>query len=380
MSPVQDIVSRPRGAGDELLARVRAALDEEGYVAAEALITQWAGYRPSPVVDCPDVAERLGVGAVLVKDESERMGLKSFKSLGGAYAVHRAYQRWTASGAEGEFVVTCVTDGNHGLSVASGAQTLGVRCVIYVPDVVTERRREAMAAHGADVVALSGSYDEVTRRNAEDAASKGWTIVSDTSSTEVDNQSVVDVMQGYRVLGQEIVDDWESLRPTHLVLQAGCGGMAGAVVGHLLTRTPLEKLPTIIIVEPGNAACLTESARAGAPVVVEGSLDTLMAGLSVGEISLTAWEILRDSVDHYVAISDAEVTTAMRLLGKPGAQRAAVTSGETGAAGLAALLSLSRDAQLGAVGLGPQSRVLLINTEGDTDAQLYADIMDGRDP
>lgn len=373
---VADFVSRPRGTSEEVDGRARSILDDDGYAAAHRVITRWAGYAPSPVVECADIAQRLGVAAVLVKDESQRLGLKSFKSLGGAYAVHRAYQRWQDEGGRGEFVVTCVTDGNHGLSVASGAQSLGLRCVIYLPDVVTEKREQAIAAFGAEVVRRPGSYDDVTRDNARDAATYGWTIVTDTSSTEIENQSVTDVMQGYRVLAQEIVDAWDTLRPTHIVLQAGCGGMAGAVVGHLLTRMGLRELPTVVVVEPENAACLTESARAGEPAVVTGALDTLMAGLSVGEISLAAWEILKDSADHYVAVSDENVAPAMRLLGTPETERPAVVSGETGAAGLAAVLSLAQDRDhFQAVGLGAGSRVLLINTEGDTDPELYQQIM-----
>lgn len=365
-----DLVSIPRH--EQSQDNARRLLNEEAYTVANATITAWPKYVATPAVSCPDIAEKTGVESVIVKDESNRLGQKSFKSLGGAYAVTRAHQRWQDSGGQGEFVVTCVTDGNHGLSVAYGAQQLGVRCVVHIPDVVTEDRAAAIASYGAEVVRFPGNYDEVTRRNRELAAENGWTIVTDTSSVEVEVESVLDVMQGYRVLGQELVDEWEQLQPTHIFLQAGCGGMAASVVGHLLTRMPLADLPTVVIVEPAEAACLVETARANAPAVVTGALHTMMAGLSVGEISLAAWEILAGSAEFFLSITDDDVAPAMRMLGKPAVDRPAVVSGETGAAGVAALLSLSKDREkFGRLGLNERSRVLAINTEGDTDPLLY---------
>lgn len=367
-----------RARGNSANANAKRILDEDGYAHAREVITAWDKYEPTPLVSCPDIASKLGIDGLFVKDESARLGLKSFKSLGGAYAVHRAHERWLAEGADGEFVVTCVTDGNHGLSVASGAQTAGVKCVVYIPDVVTEMRADAITAFGAEVVRIPGNYDEVTRVNAEHAAERGWTIVTDTSSINAELQSVIDVMQGYRVLADEILDEWDDLDLTHVVLQAGCGGMAGAVIGHFLTRKPIEEMPKLVVVEPEQAACLVESARVDGPAVVSGALATMMAGLSVGEISLAAWDILSESVDYFVSISDEEVPSAMRLLGLPTGDRSAIISGETGAAGLAALMSLVHSQQHAVqVGLDASSRVLVINTEGDTDPELYKSIIAG---
>ncbi|WP_051792236.1 diaminopropionate ammonia-lyase [Amycolatopsis jejuensis] len=374
------VVSRDGTIDDRLLARVEQLLPEAGYREAAETLTSWPGYAPTPLVSCPDLASAAGVGQLLVKDESARLGLKSFKSLGGAYAVRLAYRRWREEhGADRpitDFVVTCVTDGNHGLSVAWGARELGCRCVIAVPAAVTDRRAKEIADLGAEVRRVHGNYDEVTAANSAEAAREGWVVITDTSSTDVAGSTVRDVMQGYRVLAEELVTQCGDELPTHVFLQAGCGGMAGALTAHLLTRWPADRFPAVVIVEPEKAACLLESAAAGEPQIVGGTHETIMGGLAVGEISLLAWEILRDAARHFTAIDDSPVAPAMRLLATPAADRPAVVSGETGAAGVAALTALAADpAGRTALGLGEHSRVLAVNTEGDTDPELYAELV-----
>ena len=370
-----NVVVNPAVSAEAAEASVREKLPQSGYLQAQESISRWDNYKVTPLVPLPDVAERLGVASVEVKDESGRMGLGSFKALGGAYAVRRAFEDWRREHPDDDpasFTVTCVTDGNHGLSVAWGANQLGCRCVIYVPDVVTELRENAIRAHGADVVRRSGNYDEVTVLNIADAEAAGWHIVTDTAPDMAAAESATVVMQGYRVLAEELLTQMQGSLPTHVFLQAGCGGMAASIVGHFVSRLRPEERPDFVIVEPENAACLLESAKAGKPVRVEGELDTIMAGLSVGEISLPAWDILQAAVRYFVTVSDDAVPVAMRLLARPaGRERPVVVSGETGAAGLAALIAAADNAATDELGLTADSRVLLLSTEGDTDPELY---------
>lgn len=361
--------------------QIAGVLNDEGYRRASTSITGWPHYQVTDLVSLPDVAEHLGVASVRVKDESTRMGLGSFKALGGAYAVQQAFEAWRDQQSPDDrdpanFTVTCVTDGNHGLSVAWGAQQLGCRCVIYIPDVVTEFRESAIRAYGAEVVRRAGNYDNVTTENAADAQAQGWYIVTDTAAEAAAVESAVMVMQGYRVLAEELVGQTWDERPTHVFLQAGCGGMAAAIVGHLVSRLPEAERPVFVVVEPERAACLQESARTGAPVRVEGNLDTMMAGLSVGEVSLPAWDVLRPSVRFFLTVSDDAVPASMRMLARPTSPaRRPVTSGETGAAGLAALLAAASNNVEDQLDLNSASRVLLLSTEGDTDPALYRQIV-----
>ena len=352
-----------------------------GYRRAKAEITRWPGYAPTSLRPLPALAQAAGVGAVVLKDEADRFGLGSFKALGGAYAVADVLlaelaRRGVAPSAGtgdllarrypiGDITVACATDGNHGRSVAWGAQRFGARCCIFVHETVSQSRVDAIARYGAEVRRVPGTYDDAVRAAAAEAELQGWLIVSDTSwpgYTEVPRL----IMQGYRLMADEALDQWQGPPPTHVFVQAGVGGAAAAVSVQMRAR--LSPPPALVVVEPDRAACLLASAEAGKPAAVEGELDTIMAGLACGEPSLLAWQELERAATAYLAIDDTEAIAAMRLLAQLG-----VVSGESGAAGLAGLLAAARDQSArSALGLGADSRVLLFSTEGATDPELYA--------
>ncbi len=355
-------------------------LPEAGFRRAQAEIRGWPGYAVTPMHDLASLAAAYGIGCLRMKDEASRFGLGSFKSLGGAYAVgvvvadelaragvaanatmaDLAAGRW--ADATSAITVTCATDGNHGRSVAWGAQRFGAKCVIFVHAGVTQGRRDAMAAYGAEIRVVAGNYDASVREAAAIAAASGWLVISDTSwagYTETPRQ----VMQGYRVMVDEALAQWTGAPPTHVFIQGGVGGVAAAVSVHL--RAHCRPLPRLVVVEPEAAACLLASARAGTPVVVPGDLDTLMAGLACGEPSPLAWAELGRAAFAFMAIPDAAAVAAMRGLAGLG-----IVAGEAGVAGLAGLALVAADP--GALGLSPDSRVLVFSTEGATDPALYA--------
>lgn len=358
-------------------------LPDRGFRRARVEITSWPGYAATPLHDLASVAAGAGIGAVRLKDEAARFGLGSFKALGGAYAVAMALaaelaRRGVAPQARSEdlvagtyldttrdITVACATDGNHGRSVAWGAQRFGCRCVIYVHATVSQGRVDAIARYGAEVRRVPGTYDDAVRQAAKDAAENGWFVISDTSY-EGYTTVPVDVMQGYRLMAAEALEQWEGAPPTHCFMQGGVGGAAAAVSVQL--RTTLATPPMFIVAEPDRAACLLASAEAGEPVAIPGDLDTLMAGLACGEPSILAWQELARAADAFMAVPDEAAVECMRLLARQG-----IVAGESGVAGLAALLLAAADpAARAALSLGPDSRVLLFSTEGATDPELYA--------
>jgi diaminopropionate ammonia-lyase len=367
-------------------------LNEAGFAAAEREISRWPGYAETPLHALPRLAARLRIAALAYKDESGRFGLKSFKALGGAYAVFRLLTGMisTRTGVERvecrrmidreyadiarSVTVTCATDGNHGRSVAWGAQLFGCRCVIYIHEGVSEARRAAIARYGAEVIRVPGNYDDSVRHAAAEAARRGWTVVSDTSY-EGYRDIPIDVMHGYGVLAREIVRRMSDSPPTHVFVQAGVGGLAASVCAVFWIAWG-ERRPKLVIVEPTAADCHFRSARAGRPVAVGGSLDTVMAGLACGEVSPVAWEILDCGASAFVAIDDTFALDAMRVLARPAPGDPAIVAGETGASGLAALLAADELDDVRAVlGLNRSSRVLLIGSEGDTDPEIYTRIV-----
>jgi diaminopropionate ammonia-lyase len=364
-------------------------LPASGFRRARAQITSWAGYAPTPLHDLPAVAATAGVAQIRIKDEGGRFGLGSFKALGGAYAVANLLsgelsRRGVANAAgAGEFAdgryrdatraitVTCATDGNHGRSVAWGAARFHCRCVIFVHATVSQPRVDAIAAFGAEVRRVAGNYDDAVRQAATTAGDNGWFVISDTSYagyTEVPRA----VMQGYRVMADEAADQWTGPPPTHVFIQAGVGGAAAAVSVHMRER--FDPTPTLIVVEPERAACLLASVEQGAPAVVTGDLETIMAGLACGEPSVLAWQELERAATAFMAIPDQPVVDSMRLLATEG-----LVIGESGAAGLAGLLLASAaPATRERFGLDGDSRILLFGTEGATDVGLYEHIVSGR--
>ncbi|MGE0726377.1 MAG: diaminopropionate ammonia-lyase, partial [Alphaproteobacteria bacterium] len=267
--------------------------------------------------------------------------------------------------------VTCATDGNHGRSVAWGARMFGCPCVIYIHETVSEARRQAIESFGATVVRTPGTYDDSVRQAAADAAREGRFVVSDTSYEGYEDVPR-DVMQGYAVMADEALRQWAGPPPTHVFLQAGVGGLAAAVGGHFWESLGAAR-PKLIVVEPEKAACLFLSARAGKPTVAEGALDTIMAGLACGEVSLIAWRILDEAAAAFMTVPDAAAIQGMRLLanGTP-----PVVAGESAVGGLAGLLAAAADPESRrTLGLDARSRVLLFGSEGDTDPALYAELV-----
>jgi diaminopropionate ammonia-lyase len=366
-------------------------LGEEGFAAAMAEISSWPGYAPTPLVHLDGLAGELGLAALSYKDERGRFGLGSFKALGGAYAVANVLRNkvMAARGLKhvsskqllaGEFAdivrsatVTCATDGNHGRSVAWGAQLFGCNCVIFVHEHVSQGRRDAIAKYGAEVREVKGNYDDAVKHAAATAKTEGWTVVSDTSYPGY-RDIPTDVMHGYGVMAAEIERQMVD-PPTHVIAQAGVGALAAAVCASFWQHWG-DRRPRFVVVEPVHADCVYRSLEAGRPVVVEGSLDTVMAGLACGEVSELAWEILRGGVNVAVAIDDAYALEAMRRLARPVAGDAPIVAGETGGAGLGVLLAAHDDGHLREVlALDARSRVLLLGSEGDTDPAIYREVV-----
>jgi len=394
---------------------VRAAvMSETRFAAALTEISSWPGYAPTPLVRLPGLANELGVGALLYKDERGRFGLGSFKALGGAYAVanvlrgkvmaasgksgvpeaaaeggqatrggpalpEQVTSKQLLSGEYAEIVrkatVTCATDGNHGRSVAWGAQLFGCRCVIFVHEHVSQGRRDAIARYGAEVREVKGNYDDAVRHAAAIASAEGWTVVSDTSYPGY-RDIPLDVMHGYGVMAAEIAQQMRrGDPPTHVIAQAGVGAMAAAICASFWLQWG-ERRPRFVVVEPTHADCIYRSIEAGRPVVVGGDLDTVMAGLACGEVSELAWEILRGGVNVAVAIDDAYALAAMKRLARPVDDDAPIVAGETGGAGLGVLLAAQDDVHLReTLGLDAGSSVLLIGSEGDTDPVIYRKVV-----
>ena len=342
---------------------MQAAMDE---------ITGWDAYAPTPLASLSDLAAFCGVKAVYYKDESTRFGLGSFKALGGAYAASQLVAKKIADGfSASDVTVATATDGNHGRSVSWGAQRAGYNAKIYIHEHVSEERAEAMRAYGAEVTRIAGNYEASLAACKADAEANGWDIVSDTSW-----EGYLDIprtiMAGYTVMTNEALDQMGDTMPTHAFLPIGVGGLASAVAAPLWQRMGAD-LCNLISVESTMSSCFLESIAAGEPTLVDIAEETLMAGLSCGEISALAWDILRTTLTHCVAISDDAVAPLMRWLHQ---RDQSIEAGECSTSGIAALLQAhAQPEKWREMGFDENSVVLLIGTEGATDRALYEQLI-----
>jgi diaminopropionate ammonia-lyase len=312
------------------------------------------GYAPTPLLAVPALAAELGVGRVLVKDESSRLGLPAFKILGASWGCAQVLA--SRPGA----MLVAATDGNHGRAVAAMARHFGVPASIFVPAVMLARTVDRIAGEGAHVVRVDGDYDTAVRHAAEFAdADPGRALVQDTAWPGYD-QVPAWIVDGYQTLLAEI-DAELGGAPDLVIVPVGVGSLAEAVVRHY--RRPDLPRPALMSVEPDTAACVLASLNAGQPVSVS-TAATVMAGLNCGTVSASAWPVLSSGLDAAVAVTDAEALDAVATLDEAG-----ISSGPCGAATLAAARAVlgpdAPQARRAALGLARDAVVVLLSTEGN---------------
>jgi diaminopropionate ammonia-lyase len=306
------------------------------------------GYAPTPVRELPDVAAELGIARVVVKDESTRFGLPAFKILGASWATERALGHHPETR-----MLVAASAGNHGRAVARVARDRGLQCRIFLPARSIRARREAIEREGAEVIVVDGAYEDAVAAAARAGAEQGAYEITDVGA----GGTAAWVIDGYATLFEEAAAQSEF---DLVLVPAGVGALAAAAARH-----GAERGVAVVCAEPVTAACLAASLAAGEPSRVE-TPGTTMAGLDCAEISAAAWPFLRHGIGGVVAVTDDEAAAAVdELAGK------ALEIGHSGAAPLAALRVLATDdrcdALRAAVGLGPESAVLLVATEGRTD-------------
>jgi len=326
-------------------------------------IKEWNGYSPTPLINLNKLSHELNLNKILYKDESKRFDLKSFKALGGAYAVQKI------SKGDKNIIVSTATAGNHGRSVAWGAKRLGLKCKIFISEFVSEARGQAMATLGADVIKVKGNYENSLIECIKQSTENNWQIVQDVAW---DNYLLVPkyTMAGYSVMMKEIADQLDSNKITHVILQAGVGGMAAAMIAGIARY--LKNIPTTIVVEPDSAACVLESIKTGKIEKIDIKRESLMGGMSCGEVSLVPWEILKNSVNYCISLPDDDIAKTMKLLGNASFSDEKIIAGENSAPGVISLIASCEDQKLKKkLNLDSNSNVLVIGCEGDTDQEMY---------
>ena len=343
--------------------KILSSLSEKDIDDAYLSISSWEGYSPTPLIELDKLSKELNLNKIFYKDESKRFDLKSFKALGGAYAVEKV------SNGNKHIVVATATAGNHGRSVAWGARRLGLKCKIFISEFVSDARGQAMADLSADVVKVKGNYEKSLIECIKQSTDNNWQIVQDVAWKDY---MIVPkyTMAGYTVMMKEIVDQINENKITHIILQAGVGGMAGAMVAGIARY--LDNIPVTITVEPDSAACVLESIRTGKIEKIDIKRESLMGGMSCGEVSLVPWEILKNSVKYCISLPDDDIAKTMKLLGNANFSNEKIIAGENSTPGVISLISSCENEKIKEkMQLNTNSNVLLIGCEGDTDKEMY---------
>ena len=326
-------------------------------------ISNWKGYSPTPLIELNKLSKELNLNKIFYKDESQRFDLKSFKALGGAYAVEKI------SKDNKDIVVATATAGNHGRSVAWGARRLGLKCKIFISEFVSNARGKAMADLGADVIKVKGNYEKSLIECIKQSTENNWQIVQDVAWKDYMTVPKY-TMAGYSVMMKEITDQINQNKISHIILQAGVGGMAAAMIAGVARY--LQNVPEIIVVEPDSAACVLESIKTGKIEKIDIKRESLMGGMSCGEVSLVPWEILKNSVKYCISLPDDDIAKTMKLLGNGSFSEEKIIAGENSAPGVISLITSCEDEKIKEkLQLNKDSNVLLIGCEGDTDKAMY---------
>ena len=342
-------------------------LTKEDIDEAYKIISDWENYAPTPLLLLDKLSTELKLKRIFYKDESKRFHLKSFKALGGSYAVEKI-----AKGNK-EIVISTATAGNHGRSVAWGSKKLGLKCKIFISEYVSETRADAMRDFGADVIRVKGNYEDSLNECIKQSNQNNWQIVQDVAWK---NYMLVPklTMAGYSVMMKEISEQINNQKVSHIILQAGVGGMAAAMVAGLARY--LNHVPQIIIVEPDSAACVLASINTGKIEKISIEKESIMGGMSCGEVSLVPWQILKKSVNYCVTVSDYYISKTIKYLANCELSYEKIIGGECSTPGIISLIGLCNDAKIRKkINLNENSNVLLFGCEGDTDEELYQKLL-----
>lgn len=350
-------------------------------------------YEPTPLVELSELAKDMGVKSVFAKDESYRMGLNAFKSIGVVYGVSKVlckhlgveindidfdyFLKPEVNERIKDIVLIAATDGNHGKGLAYAAHLIGCKCYIYMPSQTVPARVEAIEKLGATVTVTPHNYDDTLKLVIEKAAEMGWCHVQD-QAWEGYTETTNFISQGYTVIADEIREQLGETKPTHIILQAGAGSFALGVLAYYSALLADNK-PHMTIVESDTAGCYFQSALEKKFTTVDGDLATIMAGLAVGEPNVFAYTVIKDIVDYYITCPNEFSATGMRIFANPLKGDTKIISGESGAVCLGMAHSICTMDAFKEVReemkITKDSVILVVNTEGDTDPEIYREIV-----
>ena len=339
---------------------------EDNVIDAYDMISGWENYNPTPLVKLNKITKKINLNNIFYKDESKRFHLKSFKALGGAYAVEKVTK------GNKSITVATATAGNHGRSVSWGAQRLGLNCKIFISEFVSEARADVMKNLGADVIRVKGNYEASLKECIKQSKTNNWEIIQDVAWEGYEEVPKL-TMAGYSVMIKEISNQTDQYI-THVFLQAGVGGMAAGAIAGIAKY--FKRIPKIIIVEPETADCVLQSIETGEIQKIDIKKESIMGGMSCGEVSLVPWRILKNAANNCISITDENIVETVAMLKKKYLSDESIIAGECATPGIISLIGACEDKNIkDNLELNEKSNILLMGCEGDADEKLYKKLL-----
>ena len=339
---------------------------KENLTDAYNTISSWQNYDVTPLVKLNKLSNKLNFNNIFYKDESKRFLLKSFKALGGAYAVQKITK------GNKSITVATATAGNHGRSVSWGAQRLGLNCKIFISEFVSEARADVIRNLGADIIRVKGNYEASLKECIKQSKKNGWEIIQDVAWEGYQEVPKL-TMAGYSVMIKEISNQTDQYI-THVFLQAGVGGMAAGAIAGIAKY--FKRIPKIIIVEPEAADCVLQSVETGEMKKIDIKKESIMGGMSCGEVSLVPWRILKNAANSCISIKDDNIAQTVAMLKKKYLSDESIIAGECATPGIISLIGASEDKNIkDKLELNEKSNILLMGCEGDADEKLYKKLL-----
>ncbi len=342
--------------------RILKVLPEKYLLDAYKVISNWKGYKETPLINLKILSNKLYINNIFYKDESKRFNLKSFKALGGAYAVEKIAKN------KKKIIVSTATAGNHGKSVSWGAKKIGAKCKIFINENVSNARALEIEKLNAQVIRVKGNYERSLKVCKEMSMRNGWKIVQDVAWKNYEYVPKL-TMAGYSVMIKEISNQTKHYI-THVFLQAGVGGMAAGIISGIAKY--FKRIPRIIVIEPEYADCIMQSIKYGSIKKINIKKQSIMGGMSCAEVSLVPWRILKNAVNNCMSVSDKYVPQTLAMLAKQKFSNKKIIAGECSTPGIISIISCCNDPNVKKqLEINEKSNILIIGCEGDTDKILY---------
>ncbi len=310
----------------------------------------------TPLVRCDQLAKKLGVAELYIKDDSVNHPTLSYKDRVVSVAATRAVEL-------GFKVLACASTGNLANSVSAHAARLGMECCVFIPDNLEAGKVFGSAIFKPTLLAIAGNYDDVNRLCTQVADRYGWGFVNINLRAYY--------AEGAKTIGFEIVEQLGWRYPQHVVSPVAGGTLLPRIVrGFRELRTVglvQGELPRIHAAQAAGCAPVVRALHEGLDHPEPVKPNTIAKSIAIGNPAdgHQVIECVRETGGTGVAVPDPDIVQAIELL----AQTEGIFTEPAGGTTLAATIDLIRRGVIA----GDESVVVCVTGNGYKTSEVVQD-------